>query len=171
MSDGSRSAGQETPTAEIKKGASRMRIRLGLYATVSGFILFLLGARPSLFGLDRSPVIGFVQIAVFLVGLAVMCLGGYLSTKAMWRDRQISIIADIGMRLVATGFVIAVFAGMADVFGFGSHPLPDVPYFGAWQARGVEIGEGIIAIGFLMMIPYFPRRKEHKDLPEAITSV
>jgi hypothetical protein len=58
------------------------------------------------------------------------------------------------MRLVATGFVIAVFAGMADVFGFGSHPLPEVPYFGAWQARGVEIGEVIIAIGFLLMIPF-----------------
>ncbi|PKO17829.1 MAG: hypothetical protein CVU39_04930 [Chloroflexi bacterium HGW-Chloroflexi-10] len=170
MSEGSLSAGQEIPTAEIRKSVSRTRIRIGLISTVIGFLLFLLGARPSLFGLDRSPVIGFVQIAVFLVGLGVMCLGGYLSTKAMWRDRQISIIADIGMRLVATGFVIAVFAGMADVFGFGSHPLPDVPYFGAWQARGVEIGEGIIAIGFLMMIPYFPQ-KSARSRTESTASI
>jgi hypothetical protein len=114
----------------------------------------MVGARPSIFNLDRSPVIGFVQIAMFLIGLAFMCIGGYISLTAMWKNREPSIAADIGMRLVATGFVIAVFAGMADVFGFGSHPLPDVPYFGAWQARGVEIGEAIIAIGFLMMIPF-----------------
>jgi hypothetical protein len=43
---------------------------------------------------------------------------------------------------------------MADVFGFGSHFLPDAPYFGGWQTRGVEIGEVIIAIGFLFMIPF-----------------
>jgi len=79
---------------------------------------------------------------------------------ALWNGNQTRISADIGMRLVARGFVIVVFAGMADVFGMGSHPLPDVPYFGAWQARGVEIGEGIIAIGFLMMVPF---RKKIRD--------
>jgi hypothetical protein len=136
------------------KGIPFIRIRIGLGLTIFGFIIFLLGARPSLFGLDRSPVIGFVQIGVFLVGLAIMCVGGYISMMALWNKETPSILADIGLRLVATGFVIAVFAGMADVFGFGSHPLPEVPYFGGWQARGVEIGQAIIAIGFLFMIPY-----------------
>ncbi len=136
------------------KGIPFFRIRLGLVLTILGFIIFLLGARPSIFGLDRSPVIGFVQIGMFLVGLAVMCVGGYISMMALWKNETPSILADIGLRLVATGFVIAVFAGMADVFGFGSHLLPDVPYFGGWQTRGVEIGEAIIAIGFLFMIPF-----------------
>lgn len=136
------------------KGIPFLRIRIGLGFTIFGFIIFLLGARPSLFGLDRSPVIGFVQIGVFLVGLAIMCVGGYVSMMALWNKETPSILADIGLRLVATGFVIAVFAGMADVFGFGSHPLPEVPYFGGWQTRGVEIGQAIIAIGFLFMIPY-----------------
>ena len=136
------------------KGIPFFRIRIGLIFTILGFLIFLLGARPSLFGLDRSPVIGFVQIGMFLVGLALMCLGGYISMMALWKKQTPSILADIGLRLVATGFVIAVFAGMADVFGFGSHPLPDVPYFGGWQTRGVEIGQAIIAIGFLFMIPY-----------------
>jgi hypothetical protein len=58
------------------------------------------------------------------------------------------------MRLVATGFVVAVFTGMADVFGMGSHPLPGAPYFGPWQSGGVIIGQVMIAIGLLMMIPY-----------------
>ena len=136
------------------KGRKYFRIRLGLFFTILGFLIFLLGARPSIFGLDRSPVIGFVQIGMFLVGLAVMCLGGYISMMALWKKETPSILADIGLRLVATGFVIAVFAGMADVFGFGSHFLPDAPYFGGWQTRGVEIGEAIIAIGFLFMIPF-----------------
>ena len=137
----------------VKQVFSQRRIRTGLVITLAGMVIFLLGARPALFGVDRSPVIGFVQIAVFLVGLALVCLGGYLSLMALWKDRQTSIVADIGLRLVATGYVIAVFAGMADIFGFGSHPLPGIPYFGAWQARGVEIGQAIIAVGFLMLIP------------------
>ena len=141
---------------------SMIRIRVGLAVTIIGFLLFLLGARPSIFGLDRSPVIGFVQIAMFLIGLGMMCVGGYLSMRTLWRNQQLSIAADIGLRLVATGYVIAVFTGMADVFGFGSHPLPDVPYFCAWQARGVEIGEAIIAIGFLLMIP-FNQKSTEKD--------
>lgn len=138
----------------VPMGIPFFRIRVGLVLTIFGFLIFLLGARPSLFGLDRSPVIGFVQIGMFLVGLAIMCVGGYISMMALWKKETPSILADIGLRLVATGFVIAVFAGMADVFGFGSHPLPDVPYFGGWQTRGVEIGQAIIAIGFLFMIPY-----------------
>ena len=145
-----------------KKEISITRIRFGLITTIVGFLIFLLGARPSLFGLDRSPVIGFVQIAMFLIGLAGMCIGGYISMMALWNGNQPSIAADIGMRLVATGYVIAVFAGMADIFGMGSHPLPDVPYFGAWQARGVEIGESIIAIGFLMMVPFKKKIKSEE---------
>lgn len=137
----------------------RRRSQNGLFITLVGFLVFLVGARPGMFGMDRSPVVGFVQIAAFLVGLAIICLGGYLSLLSLWRDEQPSIAADIGFRLVATGYVIAVFAGMADVFGLGSHPLPGVPYFGRWQATGVEIGQAVIAIGFLLLLPYQHKKK------------
>lgn len=147
---------QEAPTRPLRFW--RRRMRTGLAVTLVGFLIFLLGARPGLFGVDRSPVIGFVQIAVFLVGLAVICVGGYISLRSLWKEHPLNIAADIGQRLVATGYVIAVFAGMADVFGMGSHPLPGVPYFGEWQARGVELGMGIIAVGFLMMLP--PRQQD-----------
>ncbi|NMC53449.1 MAG: hypothetical protein GYA48_07410 [Chloroflexi bacterium] len=139
---------------------SRSRVRLGLSTTLAGLLIFLLGARPGIFGLDRSPVIGFVQIAVFLVGMAIICVGGYMSLMALWKGRTPSIAADIGLRLVSTGYVVAVFTGMADVFGFGSHPLPEVPYFGPLQARGVVIGEIIIGIGFLLLLPPGPKEKE-----------
>ncbi len=113
-----------------------------------------------MFTMDRSPIIGFVQIAVFLVGLAIICIGGYVSLTSLWGDRPTSIAADIGLRLVATGYVIAVFAGMADIFGFGSHVLPGLPFFGPWQARGVEAGQVLIALGFLLLLPY-PHKEKH----------
>lgn len=133
------------------------RVRVGLSLSLLGLIFFLLGARPALFGLDRSPIVGFVQIATFEVGLAMICIGGYIAMVSLWGQEQRSIRADFGLRFVATGYVLAVFSGMADVFGFGSHPLPGVPYFGPWQARGVEIGEVIIAFGFLLLVPIVSR--------------
>jgi hypothetical protein len=42
---------------------------------------------------------------------------------------------------------------MADIFGMGSH-VTGTPYFGPLQALGVLIGQGIIALGFLLLIPY-----------------
>ena len=138
---------------------SRMRVRSGLLMTLFGLLIFLVGSRPAFFGLDRSPVVGFVQIAVFLVGLAVICIGGYICLTAYWRNGDRTIAADIGSRLVATGYVVAVFAGMADVFGFGSRVTPRVPVFGPCQATGVQIGELLITIGFLLLIPLHMRKK------------
>jgi hypothetical protein len=132
----------------------RSRIRFSLSVAFVGFVFFLVGAQPGWFYLDRSPVVGFVQIAVMLIGLAIMCIGGYVSIHALWRRQPPSIPADIGLRLVSTGYVVTVFSGMADIFGIGSHPLPGVPVFGVWQARGMEIGLAIIAIGFVMMFPF-----------------
>ena len=138
---------------------SRMRVRFGLLLTLFGLLVFLVGARPALFSLDRSPVVGFVQIAVFLVGLAIVCIGGYIGLMFFWRNGDRTIAADIGSRLVATGYVVAVFSGMADVFGFGTQLPPRVPVFGPWQAAGVQIGELLITIGFLLLIPIHRRQK------------
>lgn len=135
------------------------RVRMGVTFVLLGLLVFLFGAKPEWFGLDRSPVIGFVQIAVFLVGLSMLCIGGYVSLDACWLGQRKGIAAEIGMRLVATGYVIALAAGMADAFGLGTRPLPDTPFFGYWQARGVFIGEGVIILGFLLMIPYTRWRK------------
>ena len=138
---------------------SLLRMRLGLVMVLLGLLVFLIGARPALFGLDRSPVVGFVQISVFLVGLAGICIGGYITVMAFWRNGSRTIAADVGSRLVATGYVVAVFSGMADVFGFGTQLRPRVPFFGPWQAAGVQIGELLIAIGFLLLIPYHLQKK------------
>ena len=117
-----------------------------------GLFILAVGTKPNWFGWNRASVVGFVQIAVFLVGLALICMGGYIGLSALWGKEQRSIIADIGLRLVATGYVITIFTGMADVFGMGAQT--ETPYFGPWQAGGVLIGQSIISLGFLMLIPY-----------------
>lgn len=139
-------------------GSNTLRLRVGIVFTIVGLFVYILGANPAIFGLDRSPVTGFIQIAVFLVGLAIICIGGFITLNALWNGEEKSIAADFGLRLVATGYVIAVATGMADVFGLGNHTFPNIPYFGPWQAVGVMIGEAVILIGFLMIIPY-PRRR------------
>jgi hypothetical protein len=136
----------------------RLRARFGLIVTTFGLLVFLIGIRPEFFGLNHSPVVGFVQIAVFLVGLAIVCLGGYVGLISMWKQGERTIAADIGSRLVATGYVVAVFSGMADIFGLGTRAPPLVPYFGPWQAIGVQTGEALIAIGFLLLIPIHQKK-------------
>ncbi|NJN44448.1 MAG: DUF418 domain-containing protein [Anaerolineae bacterium] len=129
-----------------------VRKRFGVISAIIGLAIFMLGAQPSWFGWDRSPVTGFVQIAVLLVGLAFICMGGYVALISLWNGMELTIIADIGARLISTGYVVAVASGMADVFGFGSEALPRIPAFGIWQQRGVLFGEIIIAVGFIMLI-------------------
>jgi hypothetical protein len=146
------------------KTNGNFRIRMGMILMAFGLLIFLVGAVPDLFGLDRSPVIGFVQIAVFLIGLAIICVGGYICLNALWNNHEKTILADIGLRLVSTGFVIAVISGMADIFGFGTQLAPEIPYYGPWQSMGVLFGEIMIMLGFLFQIP-FQRLREPSDSP------
>jgi hypothetical protein len=89
------------------------------------------------------------------LGLGVICFGGYLTINTLWNGYEKTIAADIGVRLIGTGYVTALASGLADIFGLGTRPLPTfIPFFGRWQARGVLIGEIVIIIGFLLLIPY-----------------
>lgn len=132
----------------------KLRINIGVGLTIIGFLVFILGADPGIFSLDRSPVVGFVQTATFSTGLAMICLGGFIGLKACQRaDHSQTLAQDIGVRLVATGYLIALVSGMADVFGFGTQAYPALPFFGPMQAAGVIVGEIIIAVGFLLYLP------------------
>ncbi len=145
------------------------RVRHTLILVLVGFALILLGLEPDYFNLDRSPVVGFVQLAVYLVGLAFLCLGGFVGF-AVPRGATRTIAADIGLRLVATGYVIAFVSGMADVFGFGSETFPEIPSFGVLQVTGVIIGEAVIAIGFLLVAIPGPAQEQEADKSSSLTS-
>ncbi len=130
----------------------RRRIEVGLLGTFIGFLMVVLGAKPEFFGMDRSPVIGFAQTATFLIGIGLIALSGYFCLMSFWPKGYTTITADFGIRLMATGWLIAVFSGMADVFGFGSHPVTGLVFFGNLQSLGVMIGEMVIGIGLVMII-------------------
>jgi hypothetical protein len=142
-----------------RKSNIRFRIRLGLILLILGMVVFALGADPAIFGLDRSSVTGFIQITVFLIGLALICIGGYIAINTLWNGEQKSILADIGIRIVATGYVIAVSSALADIFGLGSHPFPNIPSFGGVQILGVVLGQVSIILGFILFSPSYRRPK------------
>jgi hypothetical protein len=129
------------------------RVQTGLILSVVGLFFFVLGARPSFFGEDRSPVIGFVQIAVFEFGLGLICLGGYIALKTLSKNQKASIPYEFGVRFIATGFAISIFCGLADLIGIGSHRLP-LLYFGPLQSLGLLLGQGLSALGLMMLIPF-----------------
>jgi len=80
------------------KETQRWRLAHGLVIMAIGLLVYLFGIYPGVVGLDFSPVIGFVQIGVFLVGIGLVCLGGYMAVNTLWNGSQKSIPADIGMR-------------------------------------------------------------------------
>lgn len=148
------------PTGNASRTPPINRARFSLTVTLLGLLLFIIGAKPEWLGLDRTPVLGFAQICVFMIGLAVICLGGYMGLSGMWGGEEKSIAADIGLRLVATGYVISIFSGLADIFGMSLRDDPRVPFFGPWQQTGVEIGMLVIALGMLLLVP-FHRLQKH----------
>ena len=154
------------PIITSQNPSPRGRIRFGVITALLGLILFIFGAAPEVFGLDRSPVVGFVQIAVFLVGMALISLGGYVALRAGWQGFELTLTADIGARLISTGYVVCVASGMADVFGFGSE-AGSIPKFGLWQQRGVLLGQVLIGLGFFLLY----RWRRNKDEPETESEI
>jgi hypothetical protein len=53
------------------------------------------------------------------------------------------------------------------VFGMGGQVYPRLNYFGPWQAIGVQFGEVIIAIGFVLLLPFQYRRKNKTAAEES----
>jgi len=145
-------------TNEFQNGNKRFRGRFGLTLLIIGFIIFIIGAKPEIFGLNRGVSIGFVQIIVILLGLGVLTLGGSLALLSLWGKNHKSLLADFGTRTIATGYVICFFTALADAFGFGTNPMPNV-FLGRLQSQGLIIGMVIIGIGFLMLLPYRPAQQ------------
>ncbi|MFA5612601.1 MAG: hypothetical protein WDA04_07055 [Anaerolineaceae bacterium] len=132
-------------------GFPHSQIRGGLTVTLVGLFALILGLRPDLFSLDRGLYIGFSQILMILFGIGLLAFGANSSLNAFWACTEKSLLADIGTRMIMTGYVICVFTALADAFGFGTNPLPEV-VLGTLQSRGVIIGLLVIFVGLLLMI-------------------
>lgn len=133
------------------------RIQVFLVGDILGFAIFVIGIKPELFGLNRSPVIGYLQVMVYLVGLGLVVLSS-LSVEYLLRPngRPLTIREDIGARVAATGYVLAAVSSAADLIGLGSQPLSKTPSFGVLQSIGLLLGVAIIMVGIFL---YYPVRK------------
>lgn len=118
-----------------------------------GLFIFIIGINPDFIGMDRSPVVGFVQIGVWLTGLATLLLGATLTVRVVRNSRPSSLRSDIGLRLIATGYVFSLAASLADFLGIGAHRLPAI-HFGPLQVIGLALG---VLISLLGLILYWPR--------------
>jgi uncharacterized membrane protein len=127
-----------------------------------GLLVFLIGIQPDLIGMNRSQAVGFVQIGVWLVGLAILLTAAYSTVRVIRNGKSNSLRADIGVRLIATGFVIAGVASLADFISVGAHRMPLV-IFGPVQVMGLILGVFLCIVGLVL---YWPRRAKGKSPPE-----
>jgi hypothetical protein len=139
------------------------RIQFFLLLDYIGAFVFLVGIQPSIFGLDRSHVVGYLQVTVFLTGLGIVILSSFaVETLLRPAGRGWTIREDIGARLAATGYVFAAVSSSADLIGLGTQPLPGSPHLGLLQSTGLTLGVIIVVIGLFF---YYPKRMAPPPAP------
>ena len=128
-----------------------------------GLFVFLIGINPDLIGMDRSPVVGFVQIGVWLTGFAILMSAAYATVRVVRQGKPNSLRADIGERLIATGYTVVAVSSMADFIGVGAHRMPLI-HFGPFQQIGLILGVVLCALGVFL---YWPRKSKQARVEDA----
>jgi hypothetical protein len=136
-------------------------VRIWMSSVLIGLFLFVIGIDPNIISMDRSPVVGFVQVGVWLFGLAMILFGAYAALRILRNKRSLTLRAEIGERLIATGYVVAAAASLADFIGIGSHKIPEL-IFGPIQIIGLVVG---ILTAFIGIGLYWPRRNPKLEQP------
>lgn len=135
----------------VETGFPFSKARLAITFVIIGFLIFLFGLRPDLFGLDRGRSIGLIQIITILLGLGIITWSGTIILRRLWNGNKKTLTGDFGSRVVATGFVICSFAALADAFGLGTNPVSNV-LLGTLQSYGLMADIIIVCVGLLMLI-------------------
>ena len=136
-----------------KEETSDPRIQLAFVLAVGGMAGFALGWHPEWLGLATTPEVGFLQIMFMVVGMGVYAGSSIWGMRLLW-GRPWSLLARVGARVMATGYVAFAAAVMADVLGLGSQTWPNSAHFGPIQWWGMLAGEALMVAGLLMMYPY-----------------
>jgi hypothetical protein len=129
---------------------------------LAGILVFLIGLSPDLIGMNRSPAVGFVQVGVWLTGLAIFLLGAYGALRVVRNGRPKTLVNDVGLRLAATGYVVAAAASLADFIGIGSHTIREL-VFGKIQVSGLVVGVVLIVVGLGLYYPRAPRETSRSE--------
>ena len=141
-----------------KNQAIRLRNMITISLLLVGVILVAISLGAELLGLDLTPGFGLIQMLELLIGLTMLTVAGYIQIYAI-RDQKTprSLQADIGLRLGATGLVLAYVAGLSDLLGIGTHIQPDFPgpFIGPFQLIGIGLGILLVTGGMLL---YFTSR-------------
>ena len=146
----------EDPMKQNKKAALFFGVLYALLMLL-GFFVYLFNEATRSHAQIRSAIAGHLEILVILVGLALVGITGVYLLSRLWDDSPKSFAYDIGIRLVAIGYLVVFTSGLADYLGIGAHH--QLPYFGPLQTAGVFLGEAVIAIGFLLMVPWVKHEK------------
>lgn len=129
---------------------------------VIGLTISVLSLLADYIGLDLTPGFGVLQMVVLLLGMTCITIGLYGYVYGLRRaNAPRSLQADIGLRLGATGLVLAYVAGLSDLIGIGTHVQPhfERPYVGPLQIGGMALGILCISIGLYLY--YTSRNGDH----------
>jgi hypothetical protein len=129
---------------------------------VAGLLVSLLSLLADYIGLDLTPGFGVLQMVALLIGMTCITIGLYGYVYGLrGTNAPRSLQADIGLRLGATGLVLAYVAGLADLIGIGTHVQPQFerPYVGPLQIGGMSLGVLCISIGLYLY--YTSRNGDH----------
>lgn len=125
--------------------------QLGIALGALGVVLTFMSLFPGAIGMTNpTEGIGIVQFAGIMSGFVLLILGALLYVKyTFYQGRVAGLAQQIGVRLALTGLVLAGMVGLADVFGYGSHPraLDSDVFFGPLQAVGTLAGFIIASLG------------------------
>jgi hypothetical protein len=103
--------------------------------------------------LGPTPGFGVLQTLFFLAGITALTIAGFLYLSGRRSpDIPRSLQADIGIRLSATGLVLAYVCGFADLIRIGTHVRPDFPrpFIGPLQLAGLVLGLLVILTGLVL---------------------
>ncbi len=124
--------------------------QVGIALGALGIVLLLMGLFPGLIGVEPTLGIGVIQVFMLLIGYALLIFGAIIYVRyTFYLGVQINLLQQIGLRLAITGLLLAALAGLADIFGFGSHLRTETGdiFFGNVQAVGIITCFGISSLG------------------------
>ena len=127
--------------------------QFGIALGALGVILTFMGLFPGVTGLEPTTGIGIIQIFTIITGLGLLLMGAAIYVKfTIYPYTRANLAQQIAVRLTLTGYIFLALTGLADIFGFGSHPqtaISDI-LLGPLQAAGMLSGFTVAAVGILL---------------------